>query len=73
MANPCYPNSMVSTKQYLYIPPALFLLFDDNEIEMARKPAEKQKENPVGCTVEGKRWKGNSREDETGTVLELSL
>ena len=34
------------------------LLFDDNEIEMARKPGKKQKENPVGCTGECKRGKG---------------
>ena len=53
------------------------LLFDDNKIKMARPPGRKQKENPVGCTGEGKGWKGNirerSREDKTGTVLELSL
>ena len=39
--------------------------------------AKKQKENPVGCTGEGKSWKGNiregSREGKTGTILELSL
>ena len=44
---------------------------------MAMKPGKKQKENPAGCTGEGKRWKGNireeSREGKTGTVLELSL
>ena len=48
-------------------------MFDDNEIKMARKLRKKQKENPVGCTGEGKRWKGNiregSRESKTGTVL----
>ena len=26
----------------------LLLLFDDNEVKMARKPGKKQKENPVG-------------------------
>jgi len=31
------------------------LLFNDNKIKMARKPGKKQKENPVGCTGEGKR------------------
>ena len=30
------------------------LLFDD-KIKMARKPGNKQKENPVGCSGEGKR------------------
>ena len=34
---------------------------DDNMIKMARKPGKKQKENPVGCTGEGKRKKGNKR------------
>ena len=29
------------------------LLFDDNKIKMARKRRKKQKENPVGYTVEG--------------------
>ena len=49
------------------------LLFNDNKIRMARKPGKKQKENPVGCTGESKRWKGNMREGKTETVLELSL
>ena len=53
------------------------LLFDDNKINMARKPGKKQKENPVMFTGEGKRVKGNirerSKEGKTGTVLELSL
>ena len=31
------------------------LLFDDIKIKMARKSGMKQKENPVGCTEEGKR------------------
>ena len=39
------------------------LLFDDKKIKMENK----QKENQVGCTGEGK------REGKTGTVLELSL
>ena len=52
------------------------LLFDDNRVKMARKPGKKQKENPVGCTGERKRWKGNikegsSREGNTGTAIEL--
>ena len=37
------------------------LLFDDNKVKMIRKPGKKQKENPVGCTGEGKRLKGNKR------------
>ena len=37
------------------------LLFDDNKIKTARKPGMKQKENPVGCTGEGMRLKGNKR------------
>ena len=51
----------------------MFLLFDDSKIRMARKPEKKEKENPVGCTGEGKRRKGNIREGKTGTVLQLSL
>ena len=51
----------------------ILLLFDDNKIKMAKKPGEKQKENPVGCTWEGKTWKGNiregSREGKTWTVM----
>ena len=49
------------------------LLFDASKIKMARMPRKKQKENPVGCTGEGKRWKGNIREDKTGTVLYFNL
>ena len=52
-------------------------LFDDNKIEMAREPGKRRIENLVGCTGDGKRWKGNindgPREGKTGTVLELSL
>ena len=33
----------------------MLLLFDGNKIKMARKTGKKQKENPVGCTGEGKR------------------
>ena len=29
-------------------------MFDDNKVKMARKPGEKLKEYPVGCTSEGK-------------------
>ena len=32
---------------------------------------KKQKENPAGCTGEGKRLKENIREGKTETVLEL--
>ena len=49
-----------SSKYYTCRPP--FLLFDENKIKMARKPGQKQKENPIACTEEGKRWKGNIRE-----------
>ena len=31
------------------------LLFDDNKVKIARKVGKKQKENPEGCTGEGKR------------------
>ena len=31
------------------------LLYDDNKVKMARKPGKKRKENPVGCTGEGRR------------------
>ena len=45
-------------------------MFDDNEIDMARKIL---KENLVGGTGEGKRWKGNigegSREGKMGTIF----
>ena len=54
----------------------LLLLFND-KIKMARKPGKKQKEDPVGCTGEGKRWEGNIREGlrkvKTETVMELNL
>ena len=46
------------------------MLFNDNKIKIARK---KKKETLVGYTGEGKRWKGNIREGETGTLMELSL
>ena len=53
---------------YLYVPSGrpvlkqlLFRCCDDNKIKMARKPGKKQKQNPVGCTGEGKRWKRNNR------------
>ena len=53
------------------------LLFNDNKIKIAWKPGKKQKENPVRCTKEGERWKGNirerSREGKTVIVVELSL
>ena len=49
------------------------MLFGDDRVNRARKPGKKQKENPVGCTGEGKISKGNIREGKTGTVLELSL
>ena len=44
-------------------------------VKIARKAGKKQKENPVGCTGEGKRWKGNiregSRKGRMGTVSDL--
>ena len=47
------------------------LLFDDNKMNMARKPEKIKKANPVGCTTgEAKIWKGNIREGKTGIVLE---
>ena len=53
------------------------LLFDDNKMEIARKPGKIYKENPVEYTGEGKKWKGNIRkglrEGKMGTVLELNL
>ena len=30
-------------------------LFEDNKIKMTKKPCKIQRENPVGCTGEGKR------------------
>ena len=30
-------------------------MFDNTKIKIARKPGKKQKENPVGCTREGKK------------------
>ena len=32
----------------------IMLLFDDNNMKIARKPGRKQKANPVGCPEEGK-------------------
>ena len=37
----------------------MFFLFDDNNIEMTRKPGKEQKVNPVGCT--GKKRKHKRR------------
>ena len=37
-------------------------MFDYNKINIVRKPGKRQRENPVGCTGEGKRCKGNIRE-----------
>ena len=34
---------------------------EDNKVKMARKPGKKQKENPAGCTGEGKILKANKR------------
>ena len=46
-------------------------------MRIVRKPGKKQKENPVGCTGEGKIRKyyirGGLREGKMGTILELSL
>ena len=39
----------------------LYVMFDANNVKMARKPGKKRKEYPVGCTGEGKRWKINKR------------
>ena len=39
----------------------MLLLFDDDKIKIARKPGKKQRENPVGCTGEGRRLSGNIR------------
>ena len=44
-------NVHFSLVQYHQI---LLLLFDDNKVRLARKPGKNQKENPVGCTGEGK-------------------
>ena len=57
----------------LFIQCSFMLLFDDNKIQMARKPGKKQKENPVEFTGEDEKWKGNTIEGKTGTVLELNL
>ena len=50
----------------------LFLLFGD-KIKITRSPEKLNKENSVGCTEKGKRWKENirerRRETKTGTVL----
>ena len=49
-------RSLLCRKNFLLIFPTL--LFDD-KMKIARKPGKKQKENPVGCTVEVKRkYKG---------------
>ena len=46
----------------------LLLFFGDNKLKMARKPGKKQKENPVGYTGKGKRWKGNRRRRGTENI-----
>ena len=47
----CIFSQFVIFSQSGYI---ILLLFGDNKVKMARKPEKKQKENPVGCTGEGK-------------------
>ena len=42
-----------------------------SNVKMARKPGKKETENPVGCTGEGKRLKGNIRQGKTETVFEF--
>ena len=37
-------------------------MFDDDKIKNGKEAWEDIEENPVGCTVEGKRWKINVRE-----------
>ena len=53
------------------------LLFDDDKIEIARKPGKKQKGNQVGYIGDSKRWIGNIRkgyrEGKTVTVSVFSL
>ena len=40
---------------------------------MAKKPGKKRKENPVGSTEEGQRWKGNKRRVGEVTLVRLAL
>ena len=52
----------------------LLYLFDDNKIKMLRKPGNKHKENPAGCTGKVKYEKEieeGYREDNTGTACIL--
>ena len=54
----------------------ILLWFDSNKMKMARKIGTKQEENPVRCTGEGKRLKGNirwvkRRQDGNHLVVEL--
>ena len=40
----------------------------------SRKPGKEQKENPVECTGEGKRWKGNIREGtKEGSTIDILI
>ena len=51
----CKPPEQVHTEHTLIVSRSRELLFDDNKMNMATKPEKKKKENPVGCTREGKR------------------
>ena len=71
---PTHKFSCDNSNILFFLPPrGIFwlLLINNIKLKMARKPGKKHEENPVGCTGEGKRWKGNKRrvrEDKTGTA-----
>ena len=46
---------MTFFRTILFLLAILLYFFDDNKMKMARKPGKKHKENPIGCTGEGKR------------------
>ena len=60
-----------TSEDKLQLEPLELLLFDNNKVNMVRKPRKKQKENPVGCTGERKDEKEireEYREDKTETA-----
>ena len=48
-------NISKSPETYVKLMLLWFFFFDENKIKIAKKSVNKKKENPVGCTGDGKR------------------
>ena len=60
-----------STRCDLLTSALLMMLFDDNEIKMARNPEKIVKKSQIGCNGWSKTWKGNTRE--AGAQIQIVL